>query len=371
MKIALDANEANIENRVGTGQYTYNILTNWHKNTSHTFDLYLRDKPVPSMPRPSDNWKYHVIGPKKAWTRFALPLNLALDRVNNYDVFWNPAHYLPSYTPCKSVVTIHDLAYEYFPELFLKEDLYKLKNWTQKSVKKADKVIAVSESTKNDLINLYGLEKNKISVVYNGYDKSLFNSTDKVNSQIPKTYGLKPKTYLLFVSTIQPRKNVIKLVQAFRLLKEEGYKGKLVIAGKVGWMAEESLSVIKNSPDHKDIVMTGYISDEVRQALHRYSDVHVLPSLYEGFGVSVLEAMASGVPVAASNNSSLPEVVGKAGLLFNPIDPADIARAVWELKKNRSSWVKKSLAQAKKFSWEKCAKETLKVVIKLGGSNEK
>jgi len=146
------------------------------------------------------------------------------------------------------------------------------------------------------------------------------------------------------------------------LLKEGGYKGKLVLAGKVGWMAEETLEVIKDSPDHEDIVMTGYVSESTRQALYKYADVFVLPSLYEGFGVPVLEAMASGCPVVASNNSSLPEVVGKAGLLFNPADPADIARAVLEIKQDRAGWVKKGLKQVAKFSWDKCAGETLKVL---------
>jgi glycosyltransferase involved in cell wall biosynthesis len=110
--------------------------------------------------------------------------------------------------------------------------------------------------------------------------------------------------------------------------------------------------------------MTGYVSDATRKALYAYSDVYVLPSLYEGFGVPAIEAMGCGAPVAVANNSSLPEVIGDAGLLFNPTDPADIARAVLEIKQNRDKWVKKSLARVKQFSWEKCASDTLNVLLK-------
>ena len=364
MNIALDANEANTKTRVGTGQYTYNLLNHWSKVTGHSFDCYLRRSQQLDLPPVSDFWHYHVTGPQKAWTRLSLPFNLLL-ATGKYDVFWNPAHYLPPYTGCPSVVTVHDLAYEYFPDLFLDSDLYKLRRWTRLSVKSATKIIAVSESTKTDLVKLYKTDPSKIKVIYNGYDDKLFNTTSKLNKTLLARYNIQNTKYILFVSTIQPRKNVVKLVQAFRLLKEAGYSGKLVIAGKVGWMAEESLAVIKGSPDHKDIVMTGYISDETRQVLYRYADVSVLPSLYEGFGVSVLEAMASGAPTVASDNSSLPEVMGDAGIMFNPIDPADIARAIFEIKKDRSGWIKKGLKQASKFSWDKCAQETLKVITNI------
>ena len=136
-----------------------------------------------------------------------------------------------------------------------------------------------------------------------------------------------------------------------------------MIAGRVGWLADETLSVIQASPDAQDIVLTGYVSDSTRKALYTYADVYVLPSFYEGFGVPAIEAMGCGAPVAVANNSSLPEVVGDAGLIFNAADPADIARAIIEIKTNREQWVKQSLARAKHFSWEKCAQETLSVLL--------
>jgi glycosyltransferase involved in cell wall biosynthesis len=362
LRIGIDVNEANVKNRVGTGQYTFNILKHWYSHTELDFHLYHRDDLQGDMPGEDAHWHYHKVAPSKAWIRFGLPLYLASHAKN--DLFWSPAHYMPRYIGSKSVVTIHDLAYEYFPDLFLPSDLYKLKNWTRHAVRQADHILSVSNATKQDLVKLYGVAEDKISVVFNGFDSDVFNIEEKADTTIVNNYQLKTEVYVLFLGTIQPRKNAIKLVQAFHLLKESGYKGKLVIAGAIGWLADDTLKVIKESPDRRDIVMTGYVSDTARKALYTHADVYVLPSLYEGFGVPAIEAMGCGAPVTVANNSSLPEVVADAGLLFNPTDPADIARAVLEIKQNRSQWVKKSLSRAKHFSWTKCAEETLKVLLK-------
>lgn len=363
LRIGIDANEANVKNKVGTGQYTYNILKNWHENKEIDFHLYHRDTLQGDMPTERDGWQYHQVGPSKGWIRFGLPLYLATHTKN--DIFWSPAHYMPIYTGCKSVVTIHDLAYEYFPKLFIESDLYKLKHWSLAAVKQASHVIAVSEATKFDVTKIYEVPEYKVTVVHNGYDSTVFNLEPKISPALLENWNLKIGDYILFLGTIQPRKNAIKLVQAFHLLKVAGYKGKLAIAGKIGWLADDTLEVIKKSEEVDDIVLTGYVSDEARKTLYTYADVYVLPSFYEGFGVPVIEAMGCGAPVAVANNSSLPEVVGDAGILFNPIDPADIARAVTEIKSDRNNWVKKSLARAKYFSWDKCAKETLNVLTSV------
>lgn len=361
MKIAIDANEANVGSRVGTGEYTFQLLTRFYSHTSsHDFHLYLRSAPLSDLPAKQPGWHYHQLKPAKAWTRFALPLYLATHRP--HDVFWNPAHYLPPLTRCKSVVTIHDLAYEFYPDLFLADDLYKLKAWTRRSVKMASRVIAVSASTKHDLINLYDVPENKISVVHNGFDNKVFNTTARVSHDYLKSHNLSPNSYILFVGTLQPRKNIIKLIQAFHLLKEAGYQGKLVIAGRLGWLAQDTLDAIRLSPHHDSILMTGYIDQDTKVALYRGAEVFVLPSLYEGFGVPVIEAMACGCAVAASDNSSLPEVVGEAGLLFDAKDPVDIAGKIQAILRDKQSWQKKSLKQAAKFSWDQAAAQTLKII---------
>lgn len=363
IKIGIDINEANVSSRVGTGQYTYNILKNWYKRNDLDFHLYHRDPLQGDLPPERPLWHYHQVGPSKAWIRFGLPMYLFTHAKN--DVFWSPAHYMPLYTGCSSVVTIHDLAYEYFPKLFLPSDLYKLKNWTRSAVKQASRVIAVSQATKLDLVKIYSVPEDKITVIHNGYDSDIFNITPKISPKLLGNYNLSPHSYILFLGTIQPRKNAIKLVQAFHLLKTAGYKGKLVIAGNIGWLADDTLTLIKESPDSKDIILTGYVSDETRKTLYTYADVYVLPSLYEGFGVPALEAMGCGAPVAVADNSSLPEVVDNAGILFNAIDPADIARAITKIKADREGWIRKGLARAKHFSWDKCASDTLQVFTRF------
>ena len=363
LKIGVDINEANVKNRVGTGQYTYHILQNWSAHHDIDFHLYHRDPLQGDMPGENEHWHYHQVAPSRAWIRFGLPLYLAAHAKN--DVFWSPAHYMPSYTGCPSVVTIHDLAYEFFPKLFLPQDLYKLKHWSRQAISQSTRVIAVSAATKHDLLSIYNVPSDKVAVVHNGYDADTFNLTPKISPTLLANWQLKIGSYLLFLGTIQPRKNAIKLVQAFHLLKTAGYPGKLVIAGSLGWLSGDTLDVIKSSPDKDDIVLTGYVSDEARKTLYTYADIYVLPSLYEGFGVPALEAMGCGAPVAVANNSSLPEVVGDAGLLFNESDPVDIARAVTEIKSARPQWVKKSLTRATDFNWNRCANETLGVLLSV------
>jgi len=363
MKIAIDANEANVTTPVGTGQYTRELLSHWHGLTSSAeFHLLLKHPPLAKLPSPHARFHYLRLSPAPAWTRIALPLHLLTHPP--YSAFFSPAHYLPPITRAPSIVTIHDLAYEYFPKLFLPSDRYKLKSWTRRAVKQAVQIIAVSSSTKLDLIKLYQVPENKITVISNGYNSKLFNTTSKISTDILSRHQLQTGNYLLFLGTLQPRKNVIKLVQAFRLLKQAGYPGKLVLAGRIGWLAEETLTIIRRSPDHSDIILTGYVSESARQALYAHAACFIFPSLYEGFGVPILEAMASGCPVAAANNSSLPELVGNAGILFNPHDPAAIATAIHQLLASPTKWRQAGLTHTRHYSWKKCAAETLRVIIK-------
>ena len=226
------------------------------------------------------------------------------------DILFMPMHSLPFFRSkkTKTVVTIHDLAFKFFPDHFPKKDLRRLNFFTDYAVKNADKIIAISNSTKNDLLKIYPkIKEDKIKVIYHGYDKNLFNlNISRAGNQKSK-YKIqifKIQNYILFVGTIQPRKNIETLLEAFEMLRrKEEYKNLgLVIAGCSGWLAENIVEKIKKTPG---AVMTGKFETKDLPALIAGAEVFVLPSLYEGFGLPVLEAMACGTPVVAADNSSL------------------------------------------------------------------
>jgi len=282
------------------------------------------------------------------------------------DILWMPMHSLPYFRPrkTKTVVTIHDLAFKFFPDHFPQKDLRRLNFFTDYAIKHADKLIAISNSTKNDILRLYPeISEKKIKVIYHGYDKKLFNEkiSEEDIQQVKRLYMLHVSRYIIFVGTIQPRKNIETLLEAVEILRrEEKYKDLgLVIAGCSGWLAESLVEKIKSAPG---ATMTGKFETRDLPALLAGAEIFVLPSLYEGFGLPVVEAMACGTPVIAADNSSLKEIAGGAALLFeskNAHQLADKMRQVLEDENLKNSLRKKGLERVKNFSWSKCAQETL------------
>ena len=376
MLIGVDVNEANIAQRVGSNQYAFELLKALYElKNPHQWVIYLRDKPLDDLPRVKKDWSYRVIGPRKFWTQWRLPLDLYLHRPRP-EIFFSPGHYSPRFCPVPLLVSIMDLGYLQFPEQFTKKDLYQLTSWTARSIKKASHLFAISESTKNDIIERYQIAEKKISVTYPGYDRQRFKtqvSSFKIE-KIKKKYKI-PGDYLLFLSTLKPGKNIEGLVEAFKLtishkqslmLRNKPSAMKLVIAGKKGWLYQTIFDRVKELGLGKRVIFTGFVDEEDAPALIAGAKVFVLPSFWEGFGIPVIEAMACGVPVVVSDAGSLPEVVGKAGVMIDPYQPEDIARGIKEAIDNRDELVKKGLEQAKKFSWEKCAAKTLEVLEKVG-----
>ncbi len=368
MLIGVDGNEANILNRVGTGQYAYYLLKHWQKIASpkQAFRIYLSSPVNPWLPKENSYFTYTVFGPKKFWTQIALPINLLLER-NKPEVFFSPAHYAPRFSSVKSVVTIHDLAYLTHPKEFKKKDQQQLSSWTKYSVDQAQKIIAVSENTKNDLINFYQLPEKKISVVYNGFDSNRFHpSLAKLTSQKTKEKYKIKGDYLAYLGTLQPRKNLESLIRALPEIVNQNPEIKLVVIGKKGWLYSTIFSLVQTLCLQEKVIFTDFVPDEEVPFLVAGARVFILPSLYEGFGLTVLEAMACGVPVVVSRVSSLPEVVGEAGLyLDNPKNYSQIAKQINKILSDErlaKNLIKDGLLQSKKFSWEKCAQETLEVI---------
>ncbi len=230
------------------------------------------------------------------------------------------------------------------------------------SIKKADIIIADSYSTKRDIVKFFRIKEEKIKVVYLGVE-SRFHPISNVEE-----YRLRnnlPSKMILNVGTLEPRKNVAALIRAFKKLKGRGLKDyKLVIAGDKGWLYKRIFDEVKSNDLQEEVLFLGIVEDEDMPMLYNCADIFVYPSLYEGFGLPPLEAMACGIPVITSNTSSLPEVIGNAGIMVDPDDINALCKAMYNVLKDKKLWHQmsnKGLERAKLFSWEETAKKVLEI----------
>lgn len=369
IKIGVDGNEANVEKRVGVSVYALNILKYFCNIAKQEiqFDIYLKRLPLTDLPRENKYFKYKTIPGNFLWSQISLPLFLYQHK--NIDVYFSPAHYLPGFCPVPQVVTIHDVAYLYYPEDFTKKDLWQLKNWTAFSIKKAKQIIAVSKTTKKDIVKNYDVDENKVTVVYNGFEKQISQ-----NSHLRQGFGGqgKIKNFILFVGTIQPRKNLEVLIDAFDKFTQTNNDFKLVIVGKKGWLYKDIFEKVKTMKLEDKIIFTDHVTDEDLIWYYKNAFCLTLPSIYEGFGIPVLEAMSYDCPVIASFSSSLPEIGGEASLYFDPKNSDDLLEKLESLQNNnelRKQLISKGQQRIKDFSWEKCGKETLNVIIDSVGNS--
>lgn len=367
--IGIDGNEANVEQRVGSNVFAYELLValekQLQKNPAFSVKLFLAHDPVSDMPHERTGWEYVVVPHVPYWTQWKLPL--VLREHADLSFFFSPGHYLPSVSPVPMAATFMDLAYEFYPQYFRKKDLYQLKVLSRWSAHQAKHVFAISESTKQDVVRLYHRAPQDITVVYPAVSSPSPVATRKEQELLRK---LEVKTpYLLFVGTLQPRKNLIRLIHAFEQLRKDGWQGQLVLAGKIGWQAEGIVSSMLSSPFQRDILHLGYVSDEEKTALIQAAECLVLPGLYEGFGLPPLEALQLGTIPVVSNASSLPEVVGASGPQFDPLSEASIARELRRVVSWSPAEKKKCLAamqrHSRRFSWETSAATVLQKLVEL------
>jgi len=345
MNIGINAIAAFKQPRTGVEEYTYQLikhLTMLKQAKKHRFILYSHKKL---------KWPFPM------WTQIRLAAEMAL---NKPDVLFIPVHVLPLIHPKNSVVTIHGLEYEYYPKTYPYNHLKYLRWSTKYALKHARKIIAVSENTKKDLIELYKGNPDKIEVVCHGVAEQGQSFKDSPeNRTVLKGLSLKPP-YILFIGRIEIRKNIHGLIKAFELLKKK-YKvpHKLVLAGPKGY-GYESLNIKDN------IIEKGYVSEEEKSQLLQNAEMFILPSFYEGFGMPILEAQSSGCPVITSNISSMPEVAGQGALLVNPKNIEEIAEMMYKIISDsqfKKDLIEKGYENLKEFSWQKCAQETLNVLL--------
>lgn len=364
MVIGIDGNEANVDNHVGTSVYTLELLKHWQTIASKdaSFIVYLREKPRSSLPVQTDYFQYRIVSGKRFWRDFYFPLYLYLHK--EIDVLYCPAHYTPRWCPVPIVVALHDIAYEFFPHEFLKKDLYKLKHWTQHAISQARHIICVSESTKKDAMNTYAIPESKLHVVLNGF-RPLEQTPASHQEKTLSEYNLTKHGYVLYVGTLQPRKNIPTLVKAFKHIHATHPHIKLVIVGKQGWLFDSIYQSIREADISDNIVLTGYVPNDKASSLYSNAAVFVMPSLYEGFGIPLLEAMYLHCPVVSSSASCLPETGGDACLYFDPHDEFSCATAIQSVLNDshkRQELIKAGTAHVKKFSFQKMSEETLDVI---------
>jgi glycosyltransferase involved in cell wall biosynthesis len=293
------------------------------------------------------------------WTTLRLPLHFMRHRAPPVMLF--PGHSLPLYASSRTVVTVFDLAFELFPDHFTLADRTRLKAITRHSTRRADLVIAISHSTARDLTEVYGVDPDRIRVVHLGVEPTFTAPTADVVADVRRRYGL-DRPYLLTVGTLQKRKNHAMLIRALPLLLERGHDVDLVFAGGSGWLFDDTMSLISSLGVGDRVRFTGYVPDADLPGLYAGAEAFALVSLYEGFGLPVLEAMACGAPVLVSNVSSLPEVAGDAALTVDPLDLDAVAGALARLLEDSSltaSLRGAAAANVERFCWLRTARETI------------
>ncbi|MBM4332110.1 MAG: glycosyltransferase family 4 protein [Deltaproteobacteria bacterium] len=358
MRIGIDATSIFLR-KGGIGYYTYNLLENLTRiDMENEYVLFTTtqnqpEAPIPFIARPNVRVLYT---PK--WLQ---KWRCGKERI---DLYHGTNFRLRGRGQKGNVVTIHDLAFKHYPHFLKKkygQSLSSLK--TKWGVQRADRVIAVSKHTAGDVVEFFKIDRGKIRVVYHGVDDS-FRPDVPLESiiEVKKKYGILSPRYILWVGTIEPRKNLSTLIQVYSQLEMIHAEYSLVFGGGLGWQYKNVLNLNRSFENRMRI--TGYLPPGDLIPLYAGASLFVYPSLYEGFGMPLLEAMASGVPIIAANTSSIPEVIGDAGILIDPLNITEIKEAVERVlfDNSLSEFLKaKGIQRAKSFTWEKAAQETLTI----------
>lgn len=296
-----------------------------------------------------------------------VPLALAFElRRRPVDVL-HVQYTAPPFCPAPVVATIHDLAFEHMPETFTRRGSMQLKLTVRRTAQRAARIATVSEYSRQDLLRTYRLSPEKVAVTYNGIEAHFTPHPVSSNEsdEIRRRFGIS-RDFLLAVGSLQPRKNLVRLIRAYARLRAEhsGFAPQLVIVGRKLWLADGIFAEVRRQRWAEDVILTGYVADADLAQLYRAATAFVYPSLFEGFGLPPVEAMACGTPVVTSNISSLPEIVGEAALLIDPCDENSLAAALLQIVNDRPLRAKlreQGIAQAGKFTWRAAAEKTLEL----------
>ncbi len=363
MKVALELQPC-AGQRSGVGVYTYELAKRLKndEDISYIGNVFNppfskgKDYAIKGIPFPiwyTSTLPYGVY--RRIWDYVPLSYKLFFNNHSDITHFFN--YIVPPRIEGHVIDTIHDMCYQLYPETLDPKNLKRITHDIDYSIDRSDLLIAVSENTKQDIINLLNVPSSKIHVIYNGVTPMASkNKLEEVQQRFSFTHP-----YILYVGNLEPRKNIERLVLAYAKLKKEiNIPHQLVLAGQKGWLYDTIFQTVLSKGLQDDVIFTGYISESEKAALYTNASLFAYPSLYEGFGIPILEAMSAGIPVVCSNTSSMPEVAGEAALFVNPLDVDDIASGMFSLLSDealRATKIALGKIQTTKFSWDKSAED--------------
>lgn len=363
-------------NRSGIGIYTFELakrLSNtknisFHGNIFNFLNRNDNSSVIESLPFSVESNPVMPYGVyRRVWR--CLPLSYEnFFQESDISHFFN--YIVPPKVKGKVITTVYDMSYRRYPETLDQKNLRRITQDINYSIDRSDIIITISENTKKEIIEEFGISEEKVKIVYPSFDTIDSNQSFQM---ITKKFNI-PTKYILYVGNLEPRKNIDVLIKAFAALKKEtDLDYHLVIAGQKGWLYESIFKTVEALGISRYITFTGYISTEDKSALYKNASLFLYPSLYEGFGIPILEAMSSGVPVICSNTSSMPEVVGDAALLIRPDEPVHIAEAMHSMLTSadlREEKIRLGYLQAEKFSWDTSAEKLMGLYNEIGSTIE-
>ncbi len=354
----------------GIPNYILQLLRSMSKiDRDDEFFLYT-NRPIPFELGLGDNFRTVLVNkpyPRwQLWYQIGLPRQIRRDRIQLYH---DPVYLLPFRLGVPGIITIHDLSGLVMPH-FHRKKVAMTSKLIPYSVRKAKRIIAVSEFTKSEIVRLFPAAEDKITVIYEAASDDFVPVTDINRLNLVRRKYRLPEKFVLFVGTLEPRKNLVGIMKAYARIRAE-IPHSLVVVGGRGWKYSNIYKLLSSLNIEENVIFTGFVDASDMPAIYSMADIFAYPSFYEGFGLPVLEAMACGTPVLTSNTSSLPEVAGDAAILVNPNSVDDISEKLLMLAKNediRKDLSRRGIENARMFSWEKAARETIDLYHNVGGN---
>jgi len=357
MILAIDASRANQKEKTGVEWYSYFLIQEFKKiiPADIAVRLYIqKELNADLLPLPP-NWEVKILRwPFRFWTVFRFSWEILL---NKPDILFIPANIIPFFAPKKTFTTIHDIGFKRFPECYGKTERWLQDFGTKRAIRKARVIFTPSEFTKKELVNVYGANAKNIIPISLGFNFSTKSATE---TDVLQKHGIK-KPYFLYVGRKEYKKNIKNIIEGFKIFNEKNSEYYLVLVGKngYGWDKIEK---------PKNIISLNWLPNNDIKVLMENAEIFLFPSLYEGFGMPILEAMSCGTPVITSNCASMPEIAGDAAYLVNPNNASEIAKAIKTImldEQVKKELKEKGVLRSKKFSWEKCAENSINSILKL------